>query len=364
MHARTKLQNAADAGVLAAAQIIQEGGTKLDAEKAAAKYFGNNNQGSNFANGIKPEISISQNEVTMLVAGQVPTTLMKVAGIEFIPVAATASSRLVSPQIDVHILVDVSGSMNIPDSPAEIARFSALFKPYGGGTNCSFACHVPGDPVNGEPGTFNGQTGFQIARANDVYLREDRVRDSLVAMIDDLSRSQNASSIQLALYKFEWGPVTQMELANDFAQAIKAARLIENNSGGTQGANTLRLLGAALDEAGSDHKRIVVLITDGVDQDMDTGGPGRLDVAACSELKAKGVDIMVLNMDYPDPDDLEGSPEKIAEFTPSIEAAPPLLESCATPGMSFKARGGSEISSAMDQIGSVIAKHRVVALAK
>lgn len=366
--AQSDLQRAADAGVLAAASIFRSGGDEPQARRAAESQFRFNKDDLNLAQAVTVDTRISDSNVVLVGTTEIRTHVLTLVGIDRFPIRVEAESAVEAQHVDVHVLFDVTGSMNIPDAAADIARFSALFRPYGGTTNCSFACHLATPSLStGEPPTFNGKTGFDIARENGIYLREDRLRDSLVTMLRTISAHRSAPNIRVALKTFSWGPTEYAPLSSDYSALISAASNIVNRSAGTNASNTLRLAGQSLSGGNgtrTNPKQIVVLITDGIEQNMVTAGAGEFDTTACSEVKSRGVEIIVVGLAYPNPNSLQGSPAKVEEYRRTIEQAPAKLAACASPGRIYDARDGAAIAAAFDSVANAVVSNKAVSLAR
>ncbi len=104
----------------------------------------------------------------------------------------------------------------------------------------------------------------------------------------------------------------------------------------------------------SSPKKIIVLITDGVQQRLPDHKPGLIPIAMCEKLKEGGREVFVLNIAYPDPDiiggdqRLGGSPSQVKAFYNDIE---PRLQSCASSGANyFRADYGVSIDNALKKI--------------
>lgn len=357
------MQQIADAAALAATAEYSKSGDAQAASRVAQVYLDSNASRLSRVNKLKATTTVDAAEnLRIQVLGTVQTTFLGLFGMRSFKLTSVAEAAVNDPHMDLHLLVDVTGSMNIPDTPSEMARFANLFRPYGGTYNCTFACH-------GTAATelYNGKTGFQVARENNVYLREDRIRDSLVQMIDLLENSSVARGLRIAAYTFQWDITERLPLTSDFDVAKSSMSAITNESGGTDVTNVLSLMNYRISTGGtgkaSSPRQAILLLTDGVNGSY--GIPAHLDTAKCNDLKAKGIIIYVLNVRYPEISLLQGPSEsldKAVEYRAVIEDAPNRLSACATPGKYWDAYGGDSITQAILEIGEDIGAPRPLRL--
>jgi len=155
---KAKLQSAADAasvasisqnsaGYLAATQMQSDGTIPAGVTDANAIFDGNMNTIGGYQNltrtstvtktGIKLNSSVT-------FSAQVPTTFMRVIGMQALTITGTSSSAAsLPPYLDFYLMLDVSGSMGLPSTNAEQTRLSQInpddFSVYPNG--CTFACH-------------------------------------------------------------------------------------------------------------------------------------------------------------------------------------------------------------------------------
>ncbi len=301
------MQQIADAAALAATSEFSKTGDLMAARNKAQVYLDSSTSRLPGIAKMKSTTTIDASEnLRVEVKASMNTTFLALFGMQAFQLVSTAEASVNEPHLDLHLLIDVTGSMNIPDTPAEIARFSALFRPYGATHNCSFACHRTGVDE-----TYNGKSGFEIARENGVYLREDRIRDSLVQMVDLLETSSSARGLRISPYTFQWTDTQLLPPTNDFDAVKTAISRIVNQSGGTSAGNVLRLVNERFTDGGTGReespKKAILLVTDGVDQNTADSSPKNFDVAQCDALKDKGIILYVLNVHYPDPNNLQGN---------------------------------------------------------
>ncbi len=112
--ARSSLQNACDAGVLAGRKALTKATAYGDAEKAKANKMFNFNFNALETN-TKSHSFVSQADDKGSVIGSataiMPTTIMGLAGVKSIPLTVTCSAELQMASADVMFVLDVTGSM-------------------------------------------------------------------------------------------------------------------------------------------------------------------------------------------------------------------------------------------------------------
>ncbi|UUL83341.1 TadE/TadG family type IV pilus assembly protein [Sphingomonas qomolangmaensis] len=122
--ARTRLQQACDAGALAGRKAMANITTLTTAEKALAKNFFD----FNFPAGTYEATNVVANYVRGAQPGTVagtasiviPTTIMRLFGFETVPMSVTCESTLSIPNTDVMFVLDVTGSMlETPDGDTQ-----------------------------------------------------------------------------------------------------------------------------------------------------------------------------------------------------------------------------------------------------
>ncbi|MGL4405221.1 MAG: vWA domain-containing protein, partial [Notoacmeibacter sp.] len=260
--------------------------------------------------------------------------------------------------INVHMVLDNTGSMNIVDGVAAINQMRPLFKPYekfGAIEDCAFACHVKIDG-SGKDVTYNGKSGSEIARENGIPMREDRIHRE---MIDQAQRLlQGASNIKVAVYAFDWSITKLIDPSDNFGRVKNAIDNVTNVSQGTQYEIMAPQVDFQVGLSGVgtelDPKKVIVLITDGVQQRFPDHKPGLMPIEACDKMKEDGRELYVLNIAYPDPDIIGGdqrpggSPSEVKAFYNDID---PRMKACATsPDHYFRADYGVTIDRALKKI--------------
>jgi Flp pilus assembly protein TadG len=181
---KAKLQSAADSASLAsisqnsngynaATQMQSDGTIPAGVTDANAIFDGNMNTIAGYQNltrtstvtktGIKLNSSVT-------FSAQVPTTFMKVIGIQALTITGTSKSAAsLPPYLDFYLMLDVSGSMGLPSTNNEETRLAAInpdnFAAYPNG--CTFACHFGQSCGGGEKyNTNNWCLSFLISRVS------------------------------------------------------------------------------------------------------------------------------------------------------------------------------------------------------
>lgn len=109
-----RMQAACDAGALAGRRAVSPDGFDKDAETQALSFFNSNYdlQNADVANAVVKFSSADDGQtVTGRATGEVETTLLRLAGIESLPVAADCVASMSLTNIDVTMVLDMSGSM-------------------------------------------------------------------------------------------------------------------------------------------------------------------------------------------------------------------------------------------------------------
>jgi Flp pilus assembly protein TadG len=155
---KAKLQSAADAasvssisqnsaGYLAATQMSSDGTIAAGVTEANLIFDGNMSTIAGYQNltrtstVTKTGVNLNSN---ITFSAQVPTTFMRVIGMQALTVSGSSKSAAkLPPYLDFYLTLDVSGSMGLPSTTAEAQRMQAVnpdnFVQYP--TGCTLACH-------------------------------------------------------------------------------------------------------------------------------------------------------------------------------------------------------------------------------
>ena len=350
------LQEAADGAVMAGAVLANEGGSKKEQRKEADLFFKAVCDSTECNLVTKTKVIADGTKVRMEVTADSPISFMQLVGVSAFPVTVVsevAISGASSKFVDVYFLTDISGSMNIADGKSEIKKLQSLFSPYDSPDGCAFACHEASDGTNSV--LEKGLTGFEVSRKYGIYLREDRIRDEMLEFSKNILTTPSWNA-RVGLYEFQWSDVKIMDPKSQYGQVQKAIQNLEFSSGGTSVEYALNGFSSKLPKSGSgdtagDPRVVMVLITDGMTQDPSTGEYEPLNTVHCDTIKAKGVTLMVLNVEYPDLKLLkhENGPS-VLKAKKVIDKIEPPLKSCASSGYYYKGDYAGSVSSAFDDI--------------
>lgn len=402
MTARTKAQMAADAAALQAAGVARELIADSDGSnastnsalstaktRATALFMAHADQ-----SGLKsPTITVTATRTGQTISStaaftvQTTTFFGKVFGQKTFSAAgdAVASASLPSYS-DVYLALDVSGSMGIAASEAEMIKlYNAKGKRTGGPsqpTNCVFGCHTI-ETDHGWKESFS-----TIAQKNGVRLRIDVLRDAVKAMIATASADAESAPIyRMGLYGLgatsdasTWDLDEIAAMTNDWAKLRASADTIDiatppasapqkqTSYINEQLAWASSFLPASYDGSSQQKSRkYVFLITDGLRDVPEsfgnctkpTNGSSRcvngINASACKPFKDKGYTVAVLYTTYIPLKKDPGNPSSPVEYnfdeelvkTGAYAKIQPALEACASPGWFYQASDADGISAAM-----------------
>lgn len=343
---RSKLQMAADAAVLAAANdpAISDG----QAKQEARRYF--HAALSDIPSSIKPSFDIKRVstatsvDVTASTTAAVPTTLLSVMGFKKIVVTATASAGRGFSAVDIYAAVDMSASMGIAADAANRDKLKALTQPYypfGGG--CSFACHRPETTVPVPTTTAD------VAKSNGVRLREDVMKDAFGLFVDELMNPKDqavkSGLRRMTTYGFS-DNLQKLAPLSTFSQQIKDSLLLFPNASRVSTRLDVALaaltteMGVNGDGSKTSPRKLLLLVTDGVRWDFPSWAGGVLDSSQCDTLKRNGITVAVLEIKYFED---TGGTEFESLVRPFYTAISPALQACASPGFYFHAEDSADV---------------------
>jgi len=426
--AKSRLDASADAAALAAIKTAQNTIAQLsqtnpnpkpqaiaDARSQAEKSF--YAQAGKRASDLlgKPAISVNiigQN-VTASVAynAAMPSNFGKIAGIKLMNYNGGAGAQLTMAKfLDFYLLIDVSGSMGLPSTPAGEAALAASnpddLTSYP--TGCRFACHFP------------WAQGYNVSRAKNIQLRIDAVgaavaqlmktandtatlpkqyrvgvypfvthANAFVDLTDDLRGDhysvETAINYNAATGTTDFGKLLDAGDDKVFARNLNAnykanpgipADTTPLGAGGTHIENIFNEINAKIlsvgDGSGAKQSQpFVFFVSDGMQNSQSfvtsTGAwpgvtpyptpPGQtvsiraMDPTLCSVLKARGITVSVLEIPYPTfaaPKTFAASQEfKANDAVPNL---PTAMQACASPGFYRQANSPADIAAAMQDM--------------
>jgi Flp pilus assembly protein TadG len=422
-HIRTKFESAADAASVSSISLSSRAYAQAQAMATNGPVsVGNADATSMFSANIAdvrdytldtvtPNVVMSNGSLTSTVqfAAQVPTTFMKVVGINFINVGGQSVATNVVASIsyaDFHLLLDNSPSMGIGATPTDMLNlYNATGNTADG--NCAFACHVTDRPLPYLPNTTTSEPydNYEIARLpqNNVTLRFDEVVTATQQVMTAASNAEKgASRYRVALY--DYGPSSDMVgLTNIFPLSydISNPQAATSNLGlmTVPWSNTnddmdsphntmLPAIDAVIPAAGSGATpqapaEFLFIVSDGVSDENNTScstpttnPPGQysidlqtndgksrcsmpIDPALCQPFKDRGVKVGVLYTTYysisppnvPQTDPYYGDyvmPYNPGPYQPSVNSQIAInMQACASPGLYFEISPTLDIPAAM-----------------
>ncbi len=305
---------------------------------------------------------------TVNYTAQVPTSFARVLGITVLPVSGTATASLsLNPYVDIQILMDVSSSMTIAASPADLATMESLteqFKPSGPvpgnvepGQACGFACHW----------STKGDDYYALAQKNNVQLRITVLQSAVSGVIDTVAGLDTEQRIELGLYSFSQALNTVYPLSDDIQGARSSVAGIvpdindcSSNCPDTYFANAMAKMTAIdqlLPQQGANvPQRFLFIVTDGVYDDYVGSDReiGPFDPKDCAALKALGVNILVLYTPYLP---LLDNAYYVQHVEPiSGQIMPDLVACASSPSYFFVANDGAAISAQLQNMVQLVIK--------
>ncbi|WP_162501279.1 pilus assembly protein TadG-related protein [Methylobacterium crusticola] len=378
------LSAALDAAVLAAAQAVKaadaRGASDVQARQAGldagTKMF-NAFPLSAASPRLQLEVTINGRAVGVVGSFQAATktTLLGLASIPQVPISGRASASLdLSPFVDIYLLIDVSGSMAIGATKADIDALNANL-------GCAFACH-DGSPVKG-----TSLDSYQWAKANGITLRLQEVNKGITDFVTWLqAQAATSKRVRVSIYAFSTNLTRVLEMTSNLAQVRTNLPQTPSASGETDGATLwgqtmnqfIPLVGAGGDGVTAPRK-LVIIATDGA------ADPGRswtrqswmrwwvapFDPSYCATLKAvnpttkQGVSVGVLHTPYlPLPSDWGynatlGQPSQIGGPGTRADDIPGQLTACASAGLYINASKSRSFGEAMQRIFTTFSQVRL-----
>ena len=131
--ANSRLQQACDAGVLAARQrlgssVAVDGAVPADVAEVGQRFFNINYRDGIYATEDRDFTMTLENDYTVsgVASVEVPTALMGIFGIATVPVDVECEARLSFPNLDIMMALDVTGSMRHTNSGDSLSRMESL----------------------------------------------------------------------------------------------------------------------------------------------------------------------------------------------------------------------------------------------
>ncbi|OCJ08500.1 hypothetical protein A6U86_27835 [Rhizobium sp. AC27/96] len=222
---RQRIQSDLDAALIAAVKQIDTADTDALKQKVT-DWFSSQSESSYTISDIA--IDTSNHKITAIANGVVPTTLMKIANIDNVPVSVASSVKgPATSYLNVYIVVDKSPSMLLA---ATTAGQQAMYS----GIGCQFACHT-GDAHTS--GGVNYADNYAYAHAKGIKLRADVAVDAVNEVIDLIDEADgNHDRIKVGLYSL--GDTTTEVLAPTLETSDARKRLSNDSYGLTSATST------------------------------------------------------------------------------------------------------------------------------
>jgi Flp pilus assembly protein TadG len=357
---KARLQSAVDAAALAIASTDRTQFTDAQLQQRVQDYVTANYPtaalGTPDPTGPKLSYGANVNIINVSDTASVPTTFMRVVGVNTLSVSATGQAKAAWPNIDFYLLLDSSPSMAIPATQAGIDLMinktkGANQQENNDGKGCAFACHEtkPFNEWGGKGlGNINQNTGlvdqnldnYGLAKQLGITLRIDNLRK---AAQDLMTTAQNTeaqynltNAYRMAIYTFDVAFNTIQTLTTDLSAAQTAAGNIQmlvmcqnnvtlingtctnNGDADTDYDNAMTNINATMPapghgtkSPGDTPKEILFLVTDGVEDEkvascttsatVDCSGTRQesvMDPGWCKTMKDRGIVIAVLYTEY------------------------------------------------------------------
>lgn len=222
---RQRIQSDLDAALIAAVKQIDTANTDALKQKVT-DWFSSQSESSYTISDIA--IDTSNHKITATANGVVPTTLMKIANIDNVPVSVASSVKgPATSYLNVYIVIDKSPSMLLA---ATTAGQQAMYS----GIGCQFACHT-GDAHTS--GGVNYSDNYAYAHAKGIKLRADVAVDAVNEVIDLIDEADgNHDRIKVGLYSL--GDTTTEVLAPTLETSDARKRLSNDSYGLTSATST------------------------------------------------------------------------------------------------------------------------------
>ncbi len=377
---RTRLNTALDAAALVAARAAQDADAagksdtdvRLAAEKAGADYFNAmKNLPKDAAGRVEVKIADRIATISASYSASMPTTMLGVLGYKTLPISSNATSTVnLSPLVDIHLLIDVSGSMAIGATAADITKLKNRF-------GCAFACHdsvqvkdtfTTGTGANKKTTTVTYADSFDWAQKNNVNLRINEINKGITDFVNSLlAQSSSSKRLRISVHSFSNDLTQIVALTSVLSTASSSLPKTPSASGEYDGATHFtenmpafaNFVGKPGDGTTKPQK-LVIIATDGVQDPNRTwtwNTPLRVDVrpfapSDCRKLDPN-VQVGVLYAPYIDlsPDwgylATLGQPSQIGNSGTRFNDIVPQLKACAsTPKLFIDASTTASIGDA------------------
>jgi hypothetical protein len=251
-------------------------------------------------------VDASNSTITATAIAKIPTTLLRVAGIDYVDVSVV--SQIAGPStsfLDVYVVLDKSASMMLAATEAGQKAMRA-------NVGCEFACH------NGDPHTVNGKkyaSNYAFSLDASIKLRSDVMLDAVDRVLDSIRAADPSSNhIRVGLYRLS---DTTLEVLAPTSSMPKVATTLHSSAGSLSSASStestffdvaLPKLAALVGTNGTGKSasrplKLVMMITDGVQSTRPWvfGASARVspfNPAWCDGVKSKGITFATVYTTY------------------------------------------------------------------
>jgi Flp pilus assembly protein TadG len=368
INARSTMQAAADSAALAAAGAE---GSIDEKEKIGAHYLASNLAKLGYTAN-NSSVSIGNGTATVEFDVLVPTTFMHLANLSNLPVSVRSTAAVQQAggePHDIYFVLDMSASLGMAADAVERQRLKDLTAPLIQATGgfwlaenpngCAFACHRTGLDIPGSTLAFEppGKTTYQLAKEAGIRLREDILLDASTEVIDNVldpsSPGVSSGDVRIGVLGFsnraEWlsEPTSDKNVAK-----LSLSKFPSADRWDTAMDESLPWVDSETKRKSGDHKRSIVLVTDGVRGGIywDTNW-APIDVGLCDDIKSGGAELYVIETKYEEEPGDFNFEFHVRHFYDTIS---PSLQQCASPGKYFLASDPDQISQAFKAVGKLL----------
>jgi Flp pilus assembly protein TadG len=262
---------------------------------------------------------------------------------------STAATSII--YMDFYLVLDNSPSMGLAATLSDIAKMEAVTAAHPSHPRCAFACHEANNPNN----------FYNVARANNIKLRIDLVREATQKLIDRATDTEIVTdqfrvglfTLNMALQQIS--PLTaDLAAARTSAENVQLVVLPYNGHNGNKYTNFTGLIPYAdvLPTGGdgmsaSSPQMVMFLVSDGVADETTNPRVKPVPAALCDKIKAKNIKIAALYTTY-HPMPHHGSYN--SEVKPIADQIAPAMQACASPGLYFEVSPSQGIAEALQTL--------------
>lgn len=260
---------------------------------------------------------------------------------------------------DLLFAIDMSSSMGMGATELDRKKLGDLTVQYTRkawyGNNlpqgCAFGCHAR---EGWEPGN---KTVYQMARENGITLLEDELLHQFGGLVDLLL---DPSDRNVAEHKRTVSVIGFSQTTKRLITASTSASAVKNSLDSFPADKRFEtyfakafteisnMLGVQGDGSRLKPKKMLILITDGIESRDAFYSQGPIDAKLCRDLKAKGFDIAVVELKYPKLLNNYLYDDTVLSVETKIS---PALQECASPDWYFQVKDNSEIPKKFQELG-------------